>query len=197
MSSTDQTEMILGNLVQAVTMLHHCPEFARLIPEVRVNLVYALPEAKTPAEVAAIDGRITAVGGLPRASGIPGWGASDHMARLIIEVRKYDPTINAGINFKCDAPSTEIVQTYCSEKGLLYGWIDRTGEPDEVAEPDGSSIPWKVKQLVERYGDVPRLFYEGSGWGKEPLFFALGNDAVEVTTMAIEIARRYQQRIAG
>jgi predicted fused transcriptional regulator/phosphomethylpyrimidine kinase len=50
---------------------------------------------------------------------------------------------------------------------------------------------------VANYGGVPRLFYEGSGWGKEPLFFALGNDAVEVTSIAIEIARRYQQKMSG
>ena len=194
MNREEQEEKILGNLVRAVHVLHNCPEFARLMPEVRVNLVFALPQARTPEEVAAIDGRITVVRGLPHASGMPRWGASDHMARLVIEVRKYEPSINAGINFKCDAAITGIVQEYCAERNLPFGWIDRTREPEEVAEPDGSSIPWKVKQLVNSYGGMPRLFYEGEGWGKEPLFFAIGNDAVEVAGMATEIARRYHQK---
>ena len=187
--------MVLGNLVSAVEMLQNCSEFSHLIPEVRVNLAYALPGAKTPDEVAAVDGRITAVRGLPHASGMPRWGASDHMARLLIEVRKYDSTINAGINFKCDATVIEVVNKYCSEKGTTSGWIDRTEEPAEVAELDGSSMPWKIKQLVDRYGGVPRLFYEGEGWGKEPLFVAVGSDAVEVAGIAIEIAQLYQQRL--
>ena len=55
-------------------------------------------------------------------------------------------------------------------------------------------MPWKVKQLVTKYGAVPRLFYETAGWGKEPLFLALGKDAVEVASMAIEIARRYRKK---
>lgn len=192
MSKAKQAETILGNLAQAVEMLQNCPEFAALIPEVRINLAYALPGAKTPEEVAAIDGRMTVVQGSPHASGMPSWGASDHMARLIIEVRKYDSTVNAGINFKCDAAIIEVVQKYCSEQGILFGWIDRTKEPAEVTERDGASMPWKIKQLVESSGGVPKLFYEGEGWGKEPLFVALANDAIEAASIAIEIARRYR-----
>lgn len=194
MSNTEQAEMVLGNLVRAIRLLEDCPEFASLVPEVRVNLTYALPGARTPDEVAAVDGRITAVQGYPHASGLPKWGASDHMARLIIEVRQYDATFNAGINFKCDAAIIEVVQKYCAEKGILSGWIDRTKEPDEVAGPDQRSMPWKIKQLATNYNGIPRLFYEGEGWGKEPLFVALGSDAVEVAGIAIEIARRYRQR---
>ena len=193
---TKQAEGVLGNLVSAVEMLQGCPEFSYLIPEVRVNLVYALPEAKTPEEVAAIDGRITVVRGLPHAAGMPRWGASDHMARLLIEVRKYDPAINAGINFKFDAVVTKVVKEYCSERDILFGGIDRSKEPAAVAERDGASMPWKIEQLFAHYGSIPKLFYEGEGWGKEPLFVALGNDAVEVASTAIEIARRCQQRTA-
>ncbi len=194
---TNQAEMVLDNLARAVQILQNCPEFSLLMPEVRVNLVYALPGAKTSDEVVAIDGRITVVRGLPHASGMPQWGASDHMARLIIEARKYDPTINAGINFKCDATVIDVVRKYCSEQGMLFGWIDRTKEPVEVAEQDGTSMPWKIKQLASDAGGIPRLFYEGEGWGKEPLFVALGNDAVEVAGIAIEIAQRYQRKTSG
>ena len=194
MSNTKQAEMVLGNLVRAIQLLEDCPEFASLVPEVRVNLACALPGARTPDEVAAVDGRITAVRGYPHASGLPWWGASDHMARLIIEARRYDAALNAGINFKCDAAIIEVVQKYGAEKGMTSGWIDRTGEPEEVAGPDRSSMPWKIKQLATNYNGIPRLFYEGEGWGKEPLFVALGSDAVEVAEIAVEIARRYRQR---
>ncbi len=124
MSDSEQLERILGNLVKAIVMLQDCPEFASLIPEVRVNLVYALPGARTLKEVAAVEGRITAVRGRPHASGLPALGASDHMARLILEIRKYDPAINAGINFKCDKTIIEVVQEYFSQRKLLFGWID-------------------------------------------------------------------------
>jgi hydroxymethylpyrimidine/phosphomethylpyrimidine kinase len=164
------------------------------MPEVRVNVVYALPAAKSGKEVAAIDGRITVVNGYPFASGLPRWGASDHMARLIIEARKYDPGINAGINFKCDGPIINVVQQYAKDKGLKFAWIDRTKEPAEVSRADGSSMPWKIRHLVDQNGKVPDIFYEGDGWGKEPLFVVLGVDAVGVVKRAIEIARLYKKK---
>ncbi len=190
MTRSKLAEKILGNLLSAVEMLEECPEFSSLMPDVRGNIAYALPEAKTPQDVAAIDGRITVVQGKPHASGLPRWGASDHMARLLLEVRKYDSSINAGINFKCDAKIIEVAKKYCSEKGYLFGWIDRTKEPEEVIRRDGTSMPWKIRYLVETFGEVPKLFYESEGWGKEPLFVAIGKTAVGVAGIAIEIAQR-------
>jgi predicted fused transcriptional regulator/phosphomethylpyrimidine kinase len=48
--------------------------------------------------------------------------------------------------------------------------------------------------MVDRGDVVTRLFYEGDGWGKEPLFVALGSDAVEVVDMACAIARDHYSR---
>jgi len=191
MTKKDTAEKIMGNLCLAVDRLQRCRDFSRLMPEVRVNVVYALPGAVNSAEVAAIEGRITVVNGYPLASGLPKWGASDHMARLIIESRKYNPEVNAGINFKCDENIIKVVKKYARDKKLVFSWIDRTREPGEVSKADGSSMPWKIKQLVGRNGRVPDIFYEGDGWGKEPLFVALGIDAVSVVKTATEIARLY------
>jgi thiamine-phosphate diphosphorylase len=190
MSKTIEAGAVLGNLVEALNMLETCREFSCLMSEVRVNLAYALPKAQTSQDVAAIDGRITVVRGFPHASGMPTWGASDHLARRILEVRKYAAEINAAINFKCNQQIIEVVQQYCSERGLLFGWLDRSQEPDSVTEHDGVSMPWKVLQLFNKYKVMPRVFYEGPGWGKEPLFLVLGKDAVDVATISIEIARR-------
>jgi hydroxymethylpyrimidine/phosphomethylpyrimidine kinase len=186
-------ESVLGNVALAVGNLESCKDFAYLMPEVRVNIVYALPGAKDGKEVAAIDGRITVVNGYPHASGLPRFGASDHMARMIIEARRHNKDVNAGINFKCDKSIIPVVKQYARENKLKFGWIDRTKEPDEAAEVDGMSIPWKMKYLEKQNGAVPDLFYEGDGWGKEPLFFALGTDAIDVVRIAKQIAGKYKK----
>lgn len=195
MTKKERAEKIMGNLAQAVVTLQKCKDFSLLMPEVRVNVVYALPDAADGRQVAAIDGRITVVNGFPHASGLPAWGVSDHMARLVIEARKHNSEFNAGINFKCDKGIIAVVKKYARDNKLPYGWIDRTKEPDSAAEMDGMSIPWKVEYLVKQNGKVPVLFYEGEGWGKEPLFFALGKDAMTVVKMAMEIAHRYKQTV--
>ena len=196
MNKRDIAEKILGNLAQAVNNLQGCREFSLLMPEVRVNVVYALPGAKSGKEVAAIDGRITVVRGYPFASGSPAWGASDHMARLIIEARRYSAGINAGINFKCDSEIIKVVRMFARDNKLVFGWIDRKREPAEVSAKDGSSMPWKVKQLVDQSGRLPDVFYEGDGWGKEPLFVILGIDAVSVVRTVMDIAGKYKRQKA-
>jgi len=193
LSTKVQREQVLGNIVQAVAMLESCCEFAALMPEVRINIVYALPGAKTGKDVAAIDGRITVVNGYPHASGLPRWGASDHMARLVIEVRKYNIKVNSGINFRCDKKVISVVKEYARKKGLKFGWIDRTREPESASLIDGASMPWKVKWMAKEFGEVPQVFYEGDGWGKEPLFMLVGESAVSVAEMAIDIARLHNR----
>jgi predicted fused transcriptional regulator/phosphomethylpyrimidine kinase len=176
-------------LAEAVALLEGCREFAGLVPEVRVNMVYAPEGAKDPDEVLGVDGRITVVAGMPKAAGPVRPGVSDHMARLVLETARLDPGIRAGLNFRWNETVLEHVQEYCAGKGLALGCIDRTVEPKELIGRDKGSIPWKVKQLVETCGSVPPVFYESRGWGKEPLFFLVGPDPAAVATRAIEIAK--------
>ena len=80
---SDEDE-VLGNLVKALELIEGSSSFARLIPEIRTNLVYALPDAEEPSQVAGIKGRITVIDGRAKASGPPGFGASSHLARLVV-----------------------------------------------------------------------------------------------------------------
>jgi len=176
-------------LTGSVALLEGCREFAALVPEVRVNIVYAPEGAESPDQVLGVDGRITVVVGKPKASGPIRPGVSDHMARLVVETHKFDPTIRAGIDFRWNEAIFEYVQGYCAANGLALGCIDRTVEPKELIGKDKGSIPWKVKHLVEACGKVPPVFYESRGWGKEPLFFLVGPDPAEVATRAVDIAK--------
>ena len=179
---------VLEDLNEAVRNMQRCKNCFGFMPEVRINLVYSLPNPKTFKDVAAIDGRITVVKGQLKPAGEATFGASDHMARLVIEAAKYDPTIRAGINFKYDPEIFAFITEYCAKRKILLGRIDRTKEPVSVREEDGRSMPWKIKTLVESSGGkVPKIFYESEGWGKEPLFVMVGEDPISVVEMMEEI----------
>ena len=76
MNSADPVVIdMYGRMMIALEILESCPEFSWLIPLVRSNMVYARPDAETPAYVMAIDGRITLVGGRPSAAGRPAFCA--------------------------------------------------------------------------------------------------------------------------
>ena len=186
----NEKEVVLKKVKEAVKLLEKCKKFSKLMPEVRVNIVYALPDAKTSMDVVAVDGRITVVKGYPKACGDVIFGASDHMARLIIEVRKYDESIRAGINFKYTLEIKEKIEQFCKEENLSLGYIDRRKEPEEVIEKDQQSMPWKIKYLFDNYRKIPTIFYESEGWGKEPLFVIVGKDPKEVVNSAIKISQK-------
>jgi len=192
MSDRHERDRILGNLVRAIAMLERCDAFARIIPEVRVNLAYALPGASDPSEVAAVEGRITRVHGRARASGLPAFGASDHMARLLVETMRRDPVLRAGINFAYD----EGLEGCVRAMGYLPVPIDRSKEPEEVARADRASMPWKIREVIEAAGGVPRLFWESPALGKEPLFVLLGEDAAGVAAEACRIAEVFAGQAA-
>jgi hydroxymethylpyrimidine/phosphomethylpyrimidine kinase len=183
---------MLGRMMAALEEIEGCREFAALIPEVRTNLVYARERARTRDDVLAVDGRITVVEGRPRAAGRVGFGASSHMARLIIELRKDDPLVRAGIDFAWTPHLSRWLEGYCRERGWVFSVIDRRGEPEEIREAEGASMPWKVAEAVRAAGGkVPKIFYETGAVGKEPVSVLVGRDPVEVAGQACEIARKY------
>jgi thiamine-phosphate diphosphorylase len=187
-------EQAEARLAEAVRLLEGCREFSALMAEVRVNVVVAPDDATGPEQVLGVDGRITVVAGMPKASGPLRAGVSDHMARLVIEARKHDPAFMAGMNFRWNEEIHAFVEQYCRERGIVIGCIDRSVEPKELIGKDKGSIPWKMKMLVQELGKPPRVCYETRGWGKEPLYFLLGDDPVSVVELACDIARGFAER---
>jgi hydrogenase maturation factor/predicted fused transcriptional regulator/phosphomethylpyrimidine kinase len=192
MERDPQISRMFGQMLEAIEILEGCSEFAALIPEVRTNLVYAKSGAQGPCDVLAINGRMTVLNGTPRAAGRPRWGASSHMARLIIELRKTDPSVNAGINFASNPHLATWLASYCKDRGLLYSVIDRSNEPEEFKGEERASMPWKVAEAIRAAGgEAPRLFYETGAVGKEDVSVFVGADPVEVAEEACRIARMY------
>ncbi len=191
-NKTDEGAAMQTRMRIALEMLESCREFARLIPEVRTNIVYAKEHARSLEEVLAIDGRITVVKGMPHACGSPGFGISSHMARLLLEIRKRDPSVRAGINFANDPALAAWLEEYAREKGWIFSVIDRRCEPDEIRDREGASMPWKVAEAIRAAGNrIPNLFYETGAVGKEPVTVLLGTDPVLVVEEMIGIARAY------
>jgi predicted fused transcriptional regulator/phosphomethylpyrimidine kinase len=135
------------------------------------------------------------VNGQPHAAGKPRFGASSHMARLIVEVGKRDQSIRAGIDFANDPKLANWLEEYCKTKGWTFSVIDRRNEPEDIREAEGQSMPWKVAEAIRAAGGcVPKIFYETGAVGKEPVSVLVGEDPIEVAEQACKIARLYHGR---
>jgi thiamine-phosphate diphosphorylase len=183
-----------GRLYLGLEQIENCKEFSALIPEVRTNFVYASKESKTPQDVLAIDGRISIVDGFPKAAGKIKFGASSHVARLILEIQKKDPEIGAAIDFANDPKIVDFLKNYCKEKGWIFSVMDRRFEPEEIKELEGASMPWKVAEAIRAAGGkVPKIFYETGAVGKEPVSVLVGKNPIEIAEQICELARRYHE----
>lgn len=140
-------------------------------------------------DVAGVPGRITTVKGRVKAFMKPDWGASSHMARLVLEVMKYDHYRRSAMNLRYH-PELILI---CQKLGLKVSFYDRKEEPDDLRKIEGGTMAWGVQQAIERTGEIPDVIYHTGDWGKEPIIALIGCDAVDVARMAVCIARLFDE----
>ncbi len=179
--------MEIENINRAVEILQNSPEFAAIIPEVKSNIVMAKENAKDIKEVAGVPGRITVIHGRPKVFMEPEFGASSHMARLVLNIMKHDPERRSALNIRYDPLLIEI----CERIGLVVSSYDRNREPEDVKKVEGGTIPWGVEEAINKVGCVPDVVYHIGCWGKEAMICLVGPNAVEVAEMAVCIAKLF------
>lgn len=179
-----EREVVLQAIDAALRKLMEKP-LGFLIPEVRSNLGYALPGAVTYEEIAAVPGRISQVGDRMIVCRCPAFGASRHIARVIMAAITHNPAFRSAMNIKY---STEILDA-CRAAGLLMASFDRTEEPKDVKEKEGSTLEWGTQKALHLASDVPDLIYDNGDVGKEPMIRILGLNPMEVVEKVMRIAK--------
>ncbi|HFC97129.1 MAG TPA: bifunctional hydroxymethylpyrimidine kinase/phosphomethylpyrimidine kinase [Thermosulfurimonas dismutans] len=154
-----------------------------LIPEVQTNLAYALPLARRVEEVAAFPGRIVAYGDSARPVGCPRFGASSHVARIVLSALRFDPERRAAMNIRY----TEEFLKRAEALGLRVARFSRTEEPEEVKRREGGTLSWAVTTVCRRLGFVPDLIADEGDIGKEPMIRILARTPREAVSLALRL----------
>lgn len=158
----------LENVKEAVRMLRKLEGFANWIPEVGTNIGMAVEGAEDEQDIAAVDGRI-----VRRKEGLTAgcveFGASSHVARLILAMMTRAPDRRSAMNI---AYSPELVEV-CRALGLLVSSFERAKEPATERTMD-----WGVREASRDF--VPDVIYDLGAVGKEPMVRIFGTTAVDV-----------------
>ncbi|UCH23477.1 MAG: bifunctional hydroxymethylpyrimidine kinase/phosphomethylpyrimidine kinase [Deltaproteobacteria bacterium] len=170
-----ERESVLAELKKALGFLIQ-KQMGGMIPEVRSNLGYALPGALDYQEVAGFPGRISQVGNEVFAYREPAFGASRHIARVILAAMKHKPQLRAAMNIRYNLE----ILTACKKIGLHTASFDRNQEPKDVKEQEGSSLEWGTSAALEEMEELPDLVYDEGDVGKEPMIRILGKNPMEV-----------------
>lgn len=155
---------------------HAAEELTRILdpyvmPEVGINIGYALDDANTPQDVCALTGRLVRVGQEVKYLGEAEFGASKHIARIILTVMKNDEKVRAAMNIRY---RPEIVEK-CEKLNYTIGTFDRGNEPKE-----SSTMEWGTENAIKDLGFVPDIIFDTGGIGKEPMIRILGTDPEDV-----------------
>jgi len=172
---------VIQELKRAFEVLRE-EKVGHLIPEVCSNLGYALPQAQSIKDVAAFPGRIVRFKDSVATHSDAEFGASQHIANIILTVMKYDPEYCSAMNIRYSKENVAQLR----RKGFLVGHFDRQLEPRKVKEKEGSSLEWGVGEVLRKMKQAPDFIYDEGGMGKEPMIRVLGRNPMEVVNKIVK-----------
>jgi hydroxymethylpyrimidine/phosphomethylpyrimidine kinase len=183
---------ILAALQKALDEIQRQP-LGALIPEVRSNFGYAMEDAQNYDEVAAVPGRISQIGARLVVAYPPAFGASRHIARVILAALKHNHDLRAVLNIRY----SEEILAACRRAGLKLIAFDRNDEPADVKAKEGSTLEWGTHQALASAVETPDLVYDEGDLGKEPMIRILATDPQAVVSKLLRIATAMGLPLAG
>jgi hydroxymethylpyrimidine/phosphomethylpyrimidine kinase len=166
---------VIQELKKAIGLLKE-EKIGYLIPEVSSNFGYALPNAEGIGDVAAFPGRIARFKDSIATLSDPEFGASQHIANIILTVMKFDLEYCSAMNIRYSKRTIAQLK----KEGFIVGHFDRRFEPRGVKQKEGSSLEWGVGEVLRKLRRIPDFIYDEGDVGKEPMIRVLGKNPADV-----------------
>lgn len=177
----DRSEAIAA-MKEAVRIIEGTRGFLAVMPEVSVNIAYLPADSVDAKDVVAVPGRIVKVRGSAKAMLPPEFGASGHMARVLLLVRRRLADVRAVINLRYDRRMERVLRR-SGLRQLRIGGYSPAGPGDPTVDALAAAMAGE-KNLFDAVVD-------SGGKGIEPNVYLFGRDAVGVARLAQRVARLY------
>ncbi|MCG2757953.1 MAG: bifunctional hydroxymethylpyrimidine kinase/phosphomethylpyrimidine kinase [Desulfobacteraceae bacterium] len=172
-------------MLKAALQKLNAEKCGNIIPEVQSNLGYALPYANKVEDIAAIPGRIIKIGENTRTLCDPVFGASRHIASIILSTMKYNADYRCAMNIKF----SEDIINICMSLGFDVDNFDRSDEPDDTKSKEGYSLKWGIDSVLSKRDSIPDIIFDRGDLGKEPMIRVIGKKPADVVDKVISISR--------
>ena len=161
-----------------------------LVPEVQTNIGLGLSNAKMHDDVLAIPGRVIKNGVDIFTDARPQFGASRHVANIVLTVMQHDPEKRAVMNIKY----TDSLLNICKKLKYKIASFDRAKEPKKIRVLEGSSLEWGTEKAIARFGSVPDIIYDLGGIRKEEMIRVIAEDMDSLVEKILAIHRLYKKQ---
>ena len=150
------------------------------VPNVGTNVGMAVPGATDETDVAAVPGRLQAVGSRVIVPADPEFGASQHVAETILAAMRVDSGVRGALNLANSA-------------ALLAVSRERGHDPlqFEAGYQDRSD---RLRERFRERGEVPPVVYHEGTFGIPPIVYVLGESATGAVELAIDLLEAATQR---
>ena len=167
--------MVLQAMREAGDMLCRL-NMVELIPASQMNMGYAIRDARGIEDIAAFPGRIGINEGKILLKGQPAFGASSHVARLILSFMKSYPHIRSCVSVRYERAMIE--KAHESDMNVLF--YDRKNEPEAVKEAEGKNLDFITEEVLKGEHLPPDIIYDLGDVGKEPIIRLFAKDPLEL-----------------
>jgi hydroxymethylpyrimidine/phosphomethylpyrimidine kinase len=176
---------LLNRVATAIESLKEM-RIGHLIPEVQSNMGVGITGARGPGDVIAFPGRIVRLGEDIVTVSHPRFGGSQHVAKIVLTIMRYEPTRRAVMNIKM----TSSILNACRQLKFKMASFRREDEPSEVKQMEGSSLEWGTDHAIRKNGSVPDIIYDLGGQGKEEMIRVLADDVESLVEKIGKIHRK-------
>lgn len=171
-----EDQEVLADLRAALRMLEGSSSFTRLIPSVGSNLARGRKGARTPLDVAAVPGRIFEMRGAVRVPAAPEFGASRHVAEVVVALASVFPNTVAALNVRADAT------TVAAARSLGWALVKFDAAYEGRSDRIASALRGRKR--------APSALYHEGAFAIEPIMYVIGRGAREVASQAEALGSR-------
>ncbi len=165
-----EKSMIIKELKDAILMLSQY-DIDKIIPQVRTNIAYSLPDPKDLMDVAAFPGRISSFRGKVIFFSDPEFGASSHLSKILLNLKNREKRCVMNIRYE------KIFEEKMKYLGVKFIKCER-----EKFE--------NIEEFVKNIdGDYDAIIDPGS-FGIEPTIYIFGkdpNNVINIVTKLLEV----------
>jgi len=162
---------VLEDLEKAIVYLrkHRIPH---LVPALKVNIASAIEMAEGTEDIASYPGRLPDRGGRISDPLPPEFGASRHLAPLLLAAMRSDPSLRSVISLAFN----DTVRSALNESGQSFLELDRRSE--------------KLEDLLGNHGaGTSGIVVDPGDFGIEPCLYIFGSSPLEISARAVEIEK--------
>ena len=178
---------VLEALKQAAARLQK-EDINPLIPEVMTNLGYAVPYPEGPQDVAAFPGRLVKGPDGVIIPAPPGFGASRHIASIILAAMETHPYLRAAMNIKY----LYGIENLAPLLQMRLATFDLAQLSPDIKTPESCLLTRLLPSVLQADTPPPHLLAHQGAKGLEPMLYLLGTDPMSVAEKALALKNATQ-----